>query len=145
MEMIEDNSDLFLDTKLTPLEREICEKKADLVPNNAIAISLGIKPSQVTAILAKDHIQKFTNALIVSRNKASFASKALRVKLLSDIIEDKLAVMEEKGIRLADSTCKDVVDLTNTIDYILKEEEKVSLGANKTDVYFTIMQAVMDK
>jgi hypothetical protein len=134
-----------LNIKLSPLEREICEYKADLMTNRAIAQLLGVRTSDVTKILTKPELVEFTNELIIAKNKASFASKAMRVKLLSDIIDDKLEKMEEDGTRLAESTKKDLVELVDTIDGILKEQEKSELGTDKNDIYVNILNAVMDK
>ncbi len=132
-----------LSIKLTPLEREICEYKADLLTNKAIAVAMGVNTATITKILGKSDVQEFVNELIVAKNRASFASKAMRVKLLSDIIEDKLEKMEEDGTRYADSTKKDVVELVDTIDGILKEQEKSELGTDKNDVYINILNSVM--
>lgn len=127
---------------LSHLERTIAELKADKISNDEIANRLEIAKSIVLSTTRKPAVKQFIQDLI---NAQLELTKEYRLSILSKIIEDRIKEIEEDlGGNYSKATKKDLVDLIQVEDLMLKEREKKELGTNE-DTYITLLQQIIKK
>jgi predicted transcriptional regulator len=132
-----------LPNKPMPLiERYISELYALGKSVKQVAIELGLGINTVRNILAKEDVRLFVADLV---NTQLTTAKEGRIRVLNKIIEDKITFIEEKlGGDFALATKKDVVDVIQALDGMLKEKEKAELGTSENTYINLIQQVVKD-
>lgn len=123
---------------MTVLESDIAEYYSMGDSSTLIASKLGITASTVRNTLAKPHIRDFVSELV---SASYLAKKEGRLRIINKIIDAKIEKIEEAGGDFSTATKKDVVDLLQISDVMLKEQEKKDLGVSD-NVYLNIINQV---
>jgi len=125
---------------LTLTERYIAELYAKGLSSKKIATVLGLRQQVVSRVLQKPELRNFVTELV---NAQYTTIKEGRLRVLNKIIEDKLEALErEYDGDLSSATKKDIVDLIQIVDNMLKEKEKAELGTGG-DTYVNILQQII--
>ena len=127
---------------LSVLEQKVVSMYADGITIKDIAMELGLTSTNIRAILNKPKVKEVANDVIIN---TGLALKAEKLRLIEQIVNDKLKKAEEEGKSLADLVPhKDVVDLIKTMDDLTKEIEKKELGTDNQNVYIQLLNNIMD-
>ena len=125
---------------LTIQERYIAELYSKGYSSKRIANEMGLPQTTVSRILSTPHIREYVTELV---NTQYAVIKEGRLRILNKIVEDKLEQLEEAyDGNLANATKKDIVDVIQAIDSMMKEREKAELGTTQ-DTYVNIIQQVI--
>jgi hypothetical protein len=82
---------------------------------------MGIPKSTIYTLLKREQVAEFISEIVAARN---LASQMYLPELLGRIIDDKLDKAQEEGIRDADLTRKDVIDIAKELSNMVKAQEK---------------------
>lgn len=127
---------------LSVLEQKVVSMYADGITIKDIAMELGLTSTNIRAILNKPKVKEVANDVILN---TGLALKAEKLRLIEQIVNDKLKKAEEEGKSLADLVPhKDIVDLIKTMDDLTKEIEKKELGTDNQNVYIQLLNNIMD-
>jgi hypothetical protein len=127
---------------LSITERYISELYAIGKSPKQISVELGLPVSTVRNKLSKDTVVSFVSDLVSTQLTTL---KEGRIRILNKIIDDKLTFIEEElGGDFALATRKDVVDVIQILDGVLKEKEKAELGTTDNTYINLIQQVIKD-
>jgi len=120
---------------LTDLEVEIIRGVVSGKRVKVLSTELGIPQASIINLIKKDKVKDFIQEMVDARN---LALKMELPNLLTQLIQDKIDMAEEEGIRLGETTKKDIVDIIKQLNDTIKTSDSPAVKGEEdsfTKVY----------
>lgn len=123
---------------LTDLEVEIVRGVVSGKRPKVISTELGIPQASILTLIKKDKVKEFIQEMVDARN---LALKMELPNLLMQMIQDKIEIADEEGIRLGETTKKDIVDIIKQLNDTIKVSDSPAVKGEE-DSFTKIYQQI---
>lgn len=117
---------------LSELESQIIISLATGGTQGSTALALGIPVESIAALLKRKGVQEYLKELKAARKEQMVTYAAESV---FEILQDKRALAVDEGIRPADTTRKDTIDVARQLVEILKTSDTSTAQQKEDDVF----------